>query len=313
LYNVRTPIYQKVDGEKYVTFVTNIPQEVLDARAIVIAYYKRWPYQENNFRNMNSGTDLRTNYGYGKTKIINVVVQNKKKYLQEQIQVKQSKIERLTQEQKKLKKNATQQIIEILEKRKENDYEIDELKKKIEIVPPAPKLRQFLNKLDKLYKQQENCQISILKKKFQLTEKLKRLENQHKRNESLKQKHEKELGRISDKETIYENDVELDQILGIYKISFANLSAYVLKEYFDGMTLSLEKLVNKVYKRPGKITSTEDKSEIIIYLSKKDKKMSKLIRNACDRINKKELKIENRLVKIIPLEVSFSGENIDKN
>jgi hypothetical protein len=79
----------------------------------------------------------------------------------------------------------------------------------------------------------------------------------------------------------------------------------VLKEYFDGMTLSLEKLVNKVYKRPGKIISTDEKKEVTIYLSAKDKKMSKLIADACERINRKELEIDNQLIKVNPIKKSF--------
>lgn len=305
LFKVRTPLYKKNNSEKYVAFVTNIPQEIMDAKTIVISYYQRWPCQENGFRDLNSGGNLRTNYGYGKTKVINVVVQNKKKYLQEQIQVKQSKIENLTQQQENIKIDIAREISENLQKIKENDHQIDELKKKIEADPTVANLRQFLNKLEKLFKQQADYQVSLVKKELQLTEKLKKLESQKKRNESLKQKHEKEFNRINGKEIVYENDTELDQILGIYKISYANLSAFVLKEYFDGMTLSLEKLVNKVYKRPGKIISTDEKKEVTIYLSAKDKKMSKLIADACERINRKELEIDNQLIKVNPIKKSF--------
>lgn len=307
-YDVRTPIYKKIGGERYIAFVTNIPPEVMDIQSTVISYYQRWPCQEHSFRNMNSGVDLRTNYGYGKTKTINVVVQNKKKYLHEQIKSKQTKIEKLTQEQALLKEDATHHVNTLLKTIKENGLKIDELKKQIEKAPPLPKLKSLLKQLDELYKQQQKCQISILKKEFQIVEKLKKFGDQQKRNESLKQKHEKELNRISGKEIVYENDVELDQLLGIYKISLANLSAFVLKEYFDGLTLSLEKLLNKIYKRPGKIKSTENKSEIIIYLSKKDKEMSELIRKACEKINEKGIILNNRLVEMVAVEKNFQNK-----
>ena len=43
---------------------------------------------------------------------------------------------------------------------------------------------------------------------------------------------------------VYENDIELNQLLSTYKIAFANLSAYIVQEYFPGLTISIEKLIN---------------------------------------------------------------------
>ncbi len=109
-----------------------------------------------------------------------------------------------------------------------------------------------------------------------------KFENQKKRQEVLLKKHQTEYDRIKKKELVYQNDIELNQLLSSYKIAFANLSAYILQEYFSGLTLSIEKLINKIYKRPGKLLIKGKNKEIQIYLNKKDIHISNKLINACE-------------------------------
>jgi len=90
---------------------------------------------------------------------------------------------------------------------------------------------------------------------------------------------------------VYENNVELEQLLGMHKIAFANLSAYVLKEYFSGTVLSLEKLIIE-----------GQNAEVVIYLNKKDEKISTKIISACKKLNSKAItNFDNRLLKFTPV------------
>lgn len=301
LYHARTPIYKRIDGDKYVAFVTNIPEQEKNAQSIIECYYRRWPNQENQFRDMNNGVNLRTNYGFGKIKVINLVVLNKKKYLQQQLDLKKAKLEKLAAQQQLIKQDRSRRIQDLTTKKQDCQQEINEQQQKIELGLDRNKLKASLRRIGNLYQQQERLQTRIIKHEFQVTAKLEKLTNQIKRNHSLITKHQTELNRISNKEIVYENDIELDQLLGAYKIAFANLSAYVLKEYFSDTALSLEKLINKIYKRPGRMRMTDNKKEISIYLSKKDVKMSQMIIEACEVINNKEIKIDDKLVKLIPV------------
>ncbi len=103
---------------------------------------------------------------------------------------------------------------------------------------------------------------------------------------------------------VYQNDVELNQLLSCYKIAFANLSAYILQEYFSGLTMSIEKLMSKIYKRPGKLIIKGKRKEIQIYLNKKDNYISEKIISACKIINSKQIKWnKNDMIKLIPVPV----------
>ncbi len=131
---------------------------------------------------------------------------------------------------------------------------------------------------------------------------LQKLQAQKKREEVNNKKNITEFERINEKEIAYENDVELDQLLCNYKIAFANLCGFVCKEYFPGLAITLEKLITKVFKRPGKIITKGRNTEIVIYLSEKDKLMADLIEQACNIINKKIIKLYNKTtLKLTPL------------
>ena len=94
----------------------------------------------------------------------------------------------------------------------------------------------------------------------------------------------------------------LNQLLSTYKIAFANLSAYILQAYFSGLTLSIEKLINKILRRPGKLIIKGSKKKIQIHLSKKDIFISKQIINACDVINSKSIKWnKEEVLNLVPI------------
>ena len=94
----------------------------------------------------------------------------------------------------------------------------------------------------------------------------------------------------------------MNQLLSTYKIAFANLSAYIVQEYFPGLTISIEKLINKILKRPGKLVIKGTKKEIQIYLNEKDNNISKQITKACQIINSKLIQWEPKnTINLVPV------------
>lgn len=289
-YTARIPLYKKRTSDKYIAFVTNIPHIKMAAQQVIAIYYNRWPNQEHQFRELNMGGDLNTNYGFGKTRVINVVVQHKKKYLEEQIELKQLKIKEIWGKISAIALAIDHQQETLANRKRSNQSAIVTLENKITVGGRPRDVSKILKRLNSIYSQQEKIQTAVLKQEFHGKLRIEQLRNQLNRQEELLKRHQAEYERIKDKEMVYENDVELDQLLGIYKIALANLSAYVLKEYFSDTVLSLEKLFRKVYQRPGKLIIEGQKAQVEIYLNKKDKKTSIKIKNACELINSKAIK-----------------------
>ncbi len=301
-YKARIVLYKKSGTDRYIAFVTNKPKDNLTTKPVVDTYYKHWPNQEHSFRDMNSGVHLSTNYGFGKTRAINLVVQNNKEKLEQKTNSKQDSIKELADTIIKLKTQQGQIVRQTKKQKQEIERQIRETEKQITSTEDKKKTKTLLKELKQFYKKKEEVQKTMMKNEMKTKITLEKLQPQKKRVEALYKKQKAELERISKKEHIFENDVELDQLLSNYKIAFANLCGFVLNEYFPGSTLTLEKLIAKVFKRPGRMITKGSKREIMIYLNKKDKQMSNQVTKACETINKKKIKLyDNTSLKLVPI------------
>jgi hypothetical protein len=79
----------------------------------------------------------------------------------------------------------------------------------------------------------------------------------------LKKKKE-ELARIIDKKKIYRVDVELDQIMTCFRISFANICSYMLYECFNGEKMTLKQLFETIFDLRGKVKVENDQRNIFL-------------------------------------------------
>jgi hypothetical protein len=285
----RTPLYKKDGDDKYIAFATNIPSKELSAEEIIRMYYKRWPYQEFNFRDMNMGAGLSTNYGCGKMKITNFVVRKKIKFLKESIEKRQGKIAELNEEISKLereKESIEKQKIEVIKSEK---IKIKNYEKEIHNCIDKKFLKELLKKLKEANKIITKNEIMLKTKILQINVEIKKIKTIKETKEKFLKKEEKECERVKKKEIVYRNDVELEQIMGMYKIAFTNICAYILKKYFSGLNMSMDNLIKKVFTRPGKMVRRGKEKIIYIYLNNKDKQMDERIKSACEIINSKEI------------------------
>ncbi len=302
LFSARTIAYKHTNKNRFTAFVTNIPKDNMNSTEVVENYYKRWPKQELQFRDMNNGGDISTNYGYGKLRVINLVVQKNMKYICGQIKSKNEKIEYLNNKIIGLENSEIKKKAEIEKQIKDSELKIKQTENDIEQALEKTKIPKLLKVLKinygKIEKNKANEIIIETKTNTAKTQ----IENQKKRQDSLLKKHKTEYERIKKKELVYENDIELNQLLSTYKIAFANLSAYIVQEYFPGLTISIEKLINKILKRPGKLVIKGTKKEIQIYLNEKDNNISKQITKACQIINSKLIQWEPKnTINLVPV------------
>ena len=99
---------------------------------------------------------------------------------------------------------------------------------------------------------------SIQKEINSLKRRIKKIEKSHdKPFKSLKKKKE-ELARIIDKKKIYRVDVELDQIMTCFRISFANICSYMPDECINGEKMTLQRLFETIFDLRGKVKDLEE-------------------------------------------------------
>jgi hypothetical protein len=193
LYKVRIVVYKKPSSEKYIAFVTNIPIVNLTAEFVVQMYYKRWPNQEEQFRDMNSGAHLSTNYGFGKTHVINLVIQKKKKELDRQINLKRENIKKISDKISILEKQKNQNKKQSI--KQEFQTKIRQIEKRISELPGKKQVKTLLKELKQLYITLEQSQTEMIKNELKTKAAIEKLQTQRKRQEHLYEKHMAEFTR----------------------------------------------------------------------------------------------------------------------
>lgn len=98
-----------------------------------------------------------------------------------------------------------------------------------------------------------------------------------------------ELARIIDKKKIYRVDVELDQIMTCFRISFADICAYLLDECFNGEKMTLHLLFETIFELRGKARVEGDQRNIFIERNPKQRYIMRKSESAFDVINRMEV------------------------
>jgi shikimate 5-dehydrogenase len=101
---------------------------------------------------------------------------------------------------------------------------------------------------------------------------------------SLKMK-KSELARIIDKKKIYSVDVELDQIMTCFKISFANICCYLLEKCFNGERMTLQQIFETIFELRGKVMIDGSQRNIAIERNIKQESLMKKLEFAFEILN----------------------------
>ncbi|ODS41617.1 MAG: hypothetical protein A7315_01060 [Candidatus Altiarchaeales archaeon WOR_SM1_79] len=230
--------------------ITSLPKEMIDGSLAVKSYFDRWPYQELQFRSMKSGASIHRIAGYGKKKIPDENMQKEREKLKkrlhrirselkeviDKIEKQRQKRERICDKEITLKEKTT-----INEGKREGDEDVisalEDCDKKIRSID------REINKIKKPHK-----------------EKFKKL-----------QKWEKELKRIEGKDHVYVADVELDQLMTCFRMSFANLCSFFLSHCLNDEKMELKNLIQSFFMLGGSITETKGKRTIRLERNPKEK------------------------------------------
>jgi hypothetical protein len=251
-------IWVEWDHGKRTVLITSLPADSAGASVVVKSYFDRWPYQESQFRSMKSFACLNRMNGYGKQRIPDENMLAKQKKLQLGI----SKLER------KLR-GPLQRIDDVGEQISQAVGEERRIKARGEVVNGERQLphaaRQRLKELNAI----------ILANQRQI----KAIEAEAGRPLKRLKKYEKELSRVRDKGEVYRVDVELDQIMGFFRIALVNIAAWFLSNCLKGR-MSLAHLFNSVLMLPAQIELTNESRRVILKRNPKDPVMMKKLESA---------------------------------
>jgi len=248
IYECRAVVVKWDSGRKSV-LVTNIPHDLLDASEVTKKYFDRWPMQEKQFRDAKSGVNIHRIVGYGK-KIENY----------DRMDEKHSKLcKAITQLKSKLK--VPLMGIEAIEEQLIDLYQQERtLRERSEIV-------EGKRILDEIYSTElRHCEARINK----CLRQQKSIEKEHKDDFKILKKYLKEETRIRDKDKVYRIDIELDQIMTCFKMTFINLCSMFLTKCMDHERFELQTLFESIFQLDGEAFVSEGEKTIELEMNPKD-------------------------------------------
>jgi hypothetical protein len=252
------------DNGRLAVLITSLSSNIFSPDNVVKSYFDRWPMQELNFKEMKSRVNIHRVVGYGKKVVNNTSVLEKIKRLQRQIHELEQALEKPLHEMSTVEERLHARIKEERMYREMSQVVDGERTLSEADAPIFQEIQRDINRLKRKIREIKNGDV--------------------KRFTALKKKRT-ELARIIDKKKLYRVDVELDQIMTCFKISFANICCYLLEECFNGENMTLHRLFETIFELRGQMQFEGEQRNIYIKRNPKQKALMKKLDHAFDVIN----------------------------
>ena len=252
------------DNGKSCCLTTSIPETLLAASEVIKAYFDRWPYCEKQFAMMNAAVCFFQIVGYGKKLLDDDNMLERMKALQTELRPlhdelkeplaqssdKEQQLQKLFIEERRLKENS----------KIKNGHRIQSQRNKegLEIC------QRQIGKIQR--------EIKVIEKPFQ-------------KKFSLLRQQSKEFARIQGKKEVYHVDVELDQLLTSFRLTLANLLAFLAKEILDEAAIEMNTLVQAILYLPGRIEHHSGQRKVYIKKNDKDPKFMVKLAKGLTKLN----------------------------
>src|SRR6266705_2238036 len=97
--------------------------------------------------------------------------------------------------------------------------------------------------------------------------------------------YEQQWLRLQGKDFVYQIDVELDQIMGFFRISLVNLSCWFLRECLGKSSMSLARFLHMILLMPAEIEQTKEVRRVKLQSNPKDPEGMEKLKPALERLN----------------------------
>lgn len=257
-------VYVHWENGRECCLVSSIPKNVFDASEVVKAYFDRWPFCEKQYAMMKAAACFYQVVGYGKKNVSDENMIDRIKKLQTDLQQLQYEL-----------KMPLSQITE-KEQNLQALFEKERRLKERSKIKDGKRIQSRRNQ-DAL----ETCQREIRK----IQRGIKKIEEPFKKKFAILRKKSKEFARIQGKREVYHVDVELDQLLTSFRLSFANILAFLAKEIFDDMPVEMNTLIQSILFLSGTIEQLPGYRKVKINKNVKDPKFMKKLSGGLSKLN----------------------------
>lgn len=275
IYESRAVIVNWDNGRKAV-IITDIPRELLDESEVVKKYFDRWPLQEKIFRDEKSSLKIQNIVGYG-TKI--------------------ESYDKMNERHRKICETITNLKLKLEEPLKEIDaieIQLNDYYQQEKILREKSKIEDGKRILDEpdaicLKECESNINRCIRQKA--------KIEKENKDDFEKYRRYLDEEKRLRDKDKVYKIDIELDQIMTCFKMSFVNLCSFFLIKCFDNEKFELLTLMESIFQLDGSASVSDDRKFIDLERNPKEPDLMAKVYKAVQILNTMQVHdLEGRVI-----------------
>jgi hypothetical protein len=271
---------------KVAWYATNTAQDQFGASAVIDLYFKRWPAQEHVFRDGSGRVGLNVHHGFGRRQVGNVAVLDRMEQLEGQIRKHEA-----------AQAQALSRAAEVAEQHQDHaaavaavEARLDEIQQGTDeaVAAKGTETRHFRNDYQTSRVFQTHLP-AMRAKAAELTAEHDHLADLAASANQATQTAKAELERRAAQTRIFTIDVELDQIMTAFKLTFMNLAIYFMAHYLGGKKVQLDTLIRAVLTLPGERVRTSTTETIRIYRQARDREFMPLVEEACRLLTAKRL------------------------
>ena len=274
-------VVRRQHRESDTILLTNGVQLGMSGRELATLYYRRWPIQENAFKE-GEAVRLAEHRGNCGTIVSNIVVVEKLSKLEKRANVAEEKLRQLDEKRdavagaRQESERATRMLVE-------RRHQLAELAANEATSWEA--LGQGLRDHQEAQRQEQAC-----------AQELRKGESKEAANEARRAKVTEELKRVTEEKetlepqkTIRQLDVSLDSVLTAFKLATAFLIAFALREYFGFKAMTAATFVAHVLSVRGRREIRPDEERIVFYENPRGPEINEALTKACARLNERNL------------------------
>jgi len=273
---------------------TNAPDDPFEALDIAGAYFDRWPRQELRFRTFNQATRFKYVRGYGKSLVQNFTVLT----ALDKLRAQQGRLVARIAKQSAAVAGAAQAVTAsklrlnaAKARRARQDGLVD-----LELAARHTDRQALQARIEtaKIERDRHTGAVAEIQEAEKGVAKAQaKLDQMNKRLPEI----EAEIAELATRKEIYQADTELDQICTVYKLGFVLILEFVLRTWFAGMRISLDRFMRQILSLPGTRT-IEGKIEHVRIKASRDRDVMLAVEEACERVNRLGVVRNGRTVRL---------------
>jgi len=264
----------------------------MSGKELAELYYRRWPVQENSFRE-GAAVKLAQHRGNCGDRVVNVAVVT-------ELEKNQSQDKALTQKLTELQAQGEERIRSAEQAHRVHQHSQQKLKqyrKRVDALGagdsgrPAERSRAVEQHHQALVEAEAAARTYLAAE-----QKRQQHQEAHDKAVSKREQLRERAQKLKPQQIVRRLDVSLDTVMTAVKLTAAQLIAFVLRMYLVSMPMTAETFLSRVLSIRGRREVREDQERVVFYENPRDPEINAALTQACQHLNTRELHRDGKRV-----------------